>query len=62
MFYTFGKMEPSIWVNGRMVKNMVKEHLLIEKENGKETSMKGNLRMDIEMVKEHTHGLLEISM
>ena len=20
MFYTFGKMEPSIWVNGRMVK------------------------------------------
>jgi len=35
-------MEPSIWVNGRMVKNMVKEHSLMEKGNGKETSMKEN--------------------
>jgi len=25
-------MEPSIWVNGRMVKNMVKEHSLMEGE------------------------------
>ena len=31
------------------------------KGNGKETSMKGNSRLDIEMVKEHTHGLMEIS-
>ena len=62
MFYTFGKMEPSIWVNGRMVKNMVKEHSLMEKGNGKETSMKGNSRLDIEMVKEHTPGLMETSM
>ena len=45
MFYTFGKMEPSIWVNGRMVKNMVKVHSLMDKGNGKETSMKGNGKM-----------------
>jgi len=45
-----------------MVKNMVKEHSLMEKGNGKETSMKGNSRLDIEMVKEHTHGLMETSM
>jgi len=25
VFYTFGKMEPSIWVNGRMGNDMVKE-------------------------------------
>ena len=62
MFYTFGKMEPSIWVNGRMVKNMVKVHSLMEKGNGKETSMKGNSRLDIEMVKEHTPGLIDTSM
>ena len=45
-----------------MVKNMVKGHLLMEKVNGKETSMKGNSRLDIEMVKEHTPGLMETSM
>ena len=45
-----------------MVKNMVKEHSLKEKGNGKETSMKGNSRLDIEMVKEHTPGLMETSM
>ena len=28
VLYTFGKMEPSIWVNGRMGKNMVKEQTL----------------------------------
>jgi len=50
VFYTFGKMEPSIWVNGRMVKNMVKEHSLMVKGNGKETSMKGNSRMENIMV------------
>ena len=62
MFYTFGKMEPSIRVNGRVGKNMVKGHSLMEKGNGKEKSMKGNSRMDIDMVKEHTPGLLETSM
>ena len=41
---------------------MVKEHLLMEKGNGKEKSMKGNSRMDIDMVKEHTTGLMETSM
>jgi len=62
VFDTFGKMEPSIWVNGRMVKNMVKEHSLMEKGKGKETSMKENSRLDKEMVKEHTPGLMETSM
>ena len=47
------------WKDG---KNMVKEHLFMEKGNGKETSMKGNSRLDIEMVKEHTPGLMETSM
>jgi len=45
-----------------MVKNMVKEHTHMEKGNRKETSMKENSRLDIEMVKEHTPGLMEISM
>ena len=55
-------MEPSIRVNGRVGKNMVKGHSLMEKGNGKEKSMKGNSRMDIDMVKEHTPGLMETSM
>ena len=61
MFYTVGIMDPSIWVNGRMGKNTVREHSLIEKGNGNGTGMKENSKMDIEMVKEHTHGLMETS-
>jgi len=45
-----------------MVKNMVKEHSHMEKGNGKEKSMKGNSRMDIDKDKEHTPGLMETSM
>jgi len=41
---------------------MVKEHTLMEKGNGKETSIKGNSGVDIEMVKVHTLGLMETSM
>ena len=37
--YTFGKMERGILVNGKMGNNMVKEHTLMEKGKGKETSM-----------------------
>ena len=39
--------------DGRMGKNMVKEHTL----GLMETSMLGNGRMGKKMVKEHTHGL-----
>jgi len=45
-----------------MGKNRVKGHSLMEKGNGKEKSMKGNSRMDIDMVKEYTPGLMETSM
>jgi len=45
-----------------MVKNRVKGHSLMDKGNGKEKSMKGNSRMDIDMDKEHTPGLMETSM
>ena len=55
-------MDRSIWVNGRMGKNTVREHSLMEKGNGKEKSMWGNSSMDIEMVKEHTPGMMETSM
>jgi len=41
-----------------MGKNMVKEQKLTLMDK----SMKGNSRMDIEMVKEHTPGLMETSM
>ena len=41
---------------------MVKEHFLMEKGSGKETCMKGNSGLDIEMDKEHTFGLMETSM
>ena len=46
-------MDQSIWVNGRMGKNMVREHSLMEEGNGKDKSMWGNSSMDIEMVMEH---------
>ena len=45
-----------------MGKNTVREHSLMEKENGKEKSMWGNSRMDIEMAKDHTLGLVMRSM
>ena len=45
-----------------MVKNKVRGHSLMEKANGKEKSMRENSRMDIDMVKEHTLGLMETSM
>jgi len=45
-----------------MGKNTVKEYSLMEKGNGKETSMKENSRMGKGLVKEHTLGLMEESM
>ena len=45
-----------------MGKNTVREHTLMEKGNGKEKSMWGNSSMDIEMVREHTPGMMETSM
>ena len=48
--------------DGGMGNMRVKEHTLMEKDNGKETCIKGNSGVDIEMVKEHTHGLMETSM
>jgi len=41
---------------------MVKEHTLMEKGNGKETSMLGNGRMGKRMVKEHSLYLMEENM
>ena len=43
-------------------KNTVREHILMEKGNGKEKSYVGNSSMDIKMVKGHTPGLMEINM
>ena len=47
--------------DGRKIKNMVKENLLLEKGNLKETSMRGNGRMG-NKIKEHTLGLMDTSM
>ena len=37
--HTLFMMEVSMRVDGRIVKNMVKEHILMEKGSGKETSI-----------------------
>ena len=43
-----------ITVNGRTVNTMGKVHTFLERESGKETSMKGNMRMGKGKDKEHT--------
>ena len=48
--------------DGRKIKNMVKENLLLEKGNLKETSMKGTGKIVNNMVKEHSLYLRERSM
>ena len=48
--------------DGRKIKNMVKENLLLEKGNLKETSMKGTGKIVNNMVKEHSLYLMERSM
>ena len=45
-----------------MGKKMVKEHILGEKGNGKDTSMKGNGKMGKNTVKEHGLGLMDKRM
>ena len=45
-----------------MGKNMYGVFTLMEIGSGKEISMKGNTRMGKNMVKEHTLGLMELSM
>ena len=48
--------------DGRKIKNMVKENLLLEKGNLKETSMKGTGKMVNNMVKELTLQLMDQNM